>query len=143
MRKKELREMIEHFNSTLDKTSEELKLEEMRRYDERQKSDYDMRKAELDIRKSEIASKNRVDISLDEYKKTMDEIASLESKNKSLQESIDYLESVLQNIGIPNNLVSKIIPDSIKVSTGQDVINATRIIRVEFNIAEEAFREVL
>lgn len=135
MRKKDLREMIEFFNSTRDKTPEELKREEMRRDDERQHSMFKMRL-------TEIESKNRVDISLSEYNRMKDEIAQLKDKIKVLNSDNSHLTDLLIKIGVPNNLIPKIIPDSIRVAQGNDIINFTRRIRIEFDIDEASLRDV-
>ena len=77
------------------------------------------------ISKAEIKSKDRVDISLEEYE-------SMKTKIKSLSYEVDRLSSILEKIEVP--LDKEIIPDSIQTCWCDDIRNNRHIFRVEFAI---------
>ena len=84
------------------------------------------------ISKAEIKSKDRVDISLEEYK-------SMKSQIKSLSCEVDRLSSILERIKAP--LDKEIIPDSIRTFWCDDLMKFRRIFRVEFAIDDFDLRE--
>lgn len=83
------------------------------------------------ISKEEIKSKDRVDITLEEYENMKREINSLKSE-------VQYLGSILEKIEAP--LDKNIIPDSIRTYYSDDYMNYRRVFRVEFAIDEREFR---
>lgn len=84
------------------------------------------------ISKAEIKSKDRIDISLEEYE-------SMKSQIKSLSYTVDKLSSILERIEVP--LDKEIIPDSIRTFWCDDSMNFRRIFRVEFAIDDFDLRE--
>ena len=83
------------------------------------------------ISREEIKSKDRVDITLEEYENMKREINSLKSEVK-------YLGSILEKIEAP--LDKTIIPDSIRTYYCDDYMNYRRAFRIEFAIDEREFR---
>lgn len=77
------------------------------------------------ISNAEIKSKDRVDISLEEYENMKNQI-------KSLSHEVDRLSSILERIEAP--LDKAIIPDSIRTCWCNDIMNCRHIFRVEFAI---------
>lgn len=83
------------------------------------------------ISREEIKSKDRVNITLEEYENMKREIESLKSE-------VRYLSSILEKIEAP--LDKSIIPDSIRTYCCDDYTNYRRVFRVEFAIDEREFR---
>ena len=79
------------------------------------------------ISQAEIKSKDRVDISLEEYEKMKHTIKSLTCEN-------DWLREILNRIEAP--LDKKIIPDSIRTYYCEDPMNFRYVFNVEFAIDE-------
>ena len=77
------------------------------------------------ISDAEIKSKDRVDISLEEYEYMKNTI-------KSLSYEVDRLSNILNRIEAP--LDKEIIPDSVQTYWCDDAIRFRRIFRVEFAI---------
>lgn len=82
------------------------------------------------ISKAEIKSKDRVNISLEEYEYMKHRIESLDSE-------VHNLRSVLNKINIP--LDKKIIPDTIRTYYCRDPLHFRHTFRVEFAIDETEF----
>lgn len=78
-----------------------------------------------DISNAEIRSKDRVDISLEEYEKMKNEI-------KSLSSEVYRLSRILERIDVP--LDKEIIPDSIRTYWCDDAINFRHKFIVEFAV---------
>lgn len=78
-----------------------------------------------DISDTEIKSKDRVNITLEEYKNMQDNI-------KLLADKVNNLSYILNQIKIPFD--KEIIPDSIKTYWYDDVMNYRHIFRVELAI---------
>lgn len=77
------------------------------------------------ISKAEIKSKDRVNISLEEYEKMKREI-------KSLSYEVDRLTNILTRIDVP--LDKEIIPDSIRTHWCDDALYHRHIFRIEFAV---------
>ena len=77
------------------------------------------------ISDAEIKSKDRVDISLEEYE-------SMKAEIKELKYQVDRLSNILKRIEAP--LDKEIIPDSIRTCWCDDIMNCRHIFRVEFAI---------
>lgn len=77
------------------------------------------------IFKAEIKSKDRVDISLEEYENMKNQIGSLSYE-------VDRLSNILKRIEVP--LDKEIIPDSIQTCWCTDIRNNRHIFRIEFAI---------
>lgn len=77
------------------------------------------------ISKAEIKSKNRVDISLEEYE-------NMKNKIKSLSYEVDRLTKILTRIDVP--LDKDIIPDSIKTCWCEDYWNNRVKFIIEFAV---------
>lgn len=84
------------------------------------------------ISKAEIKSKDRVNISLEEYEKMKNEI-------KSLSSEVYRLSRILERIDVP--LDKKIIPDSIRTHWCDDAINFRHKFIVEFAIDDFNLRD--
>ena len=77
------------------------------------------------ISKAEIKSKDRVDISLEEYENMKNQIGSLSYE-------VNRLSNILKRIEVP--LDKEIIPDSIQTCWCNDIRSNRHIFRVEFAI---------
>ena len=77
------------------------------------------------ISEAEIKSKDRVDITLEEYE-------NMKNKINSLSYEVDKLRNILERIEAP--IDKEIIPDSIKTCWCDDIRNNRHIFRVEFAI---------
>lgn len=82
-----------------------------------------------DISDNEIKSKDRVDISLEEYDQLKNELAILRSENYSLKDT-------LTRIGIPFEVMADVIPSSIKVQRCEDCIGFETSYRVTFSVRD-------
>lgn len=80
-----------------------------------------------EISKAEIKSKDRVDITLEQYEAMKDEI-------ESLTYEVERLRNILVRIDIPIHL--NIIPDSIETSYCKDHLNYKRIFDIRFAVDE-------
>ena len=81
--------------------------------------------------KSEIKSRNRVDISLDEYEKMKDEADEI---SFCLQNKIDYLVKIIEKFGIPIEISDIVNTDSIITFCDDDVLTGKRKYRIEFTV---------
>ena len=79
------------------------------------------------ISEREIKSKDRVDISLDEYLRMMKKIDEFESR-------CETLDSVFMKIGIPTEMVDRIDPNSIDWDVCLDHCNFCKFYRITFRI---------
>lgn len=79
------------------------------------------------IAKEEIKSKDRVDISLEEYQRMRKRIETLERKNSQRDELIIRL-------GIPAEVIDRIDTDSIVVYTTTNVRDFTRKYTIDFEV---------
>ena len=79
------------------------------------------------ISQAEIKSKNRVDISLEEYENMKHTIKSLTYENNEMREILNRIEAPLDK---------KIIPDSIRTYYCADPMNQRYVFKVEFAIDE-------
>lgn len=77
------------------------------------------------ISNAEIKSKDRVDISLEEYENMKAEISSLSCE-------VYELRNILKRIDVP--LDKKIVPDSIKTCWCEDAVNHRHIFNVRFAV---------
>lgn len=77
------------------------------------------------ISDAEIKSKDRVDISLEEYESMKNQIESLSYK-------VDKLSSILERIEVP--LDKEIVPNSIRSYWCDDIFDFKRKFRIEFDI---------
>ena len=78
-----------------------------------------------EISKAEIKSKNRVDISLEEYETMKKQIEWLEYEVRRLQ-------SIFEKIEFPFNL--DVIPDSIETTYCNDHLNFRKIFNIQFAV---------
>lgn len=85
-----------------------------------------------DISEAEIKSKDRVDITLEEYER-------LKSENKLLTERVRTLMSVIERLNIPTEILEYILPDSVKIYTCHDIdfMNERQRYRIEFSVPRE------
>jgi hypothetical protein len=79
------------------------------------------------ISQAEIKSKDRVDITLEEYERMKSEIKRLTYENEGMREILGKIEAPLDK---------KIIPDSIRTWYCEDIMNCRNIFHVEFAIDE-------
>lgn len=84
------------------------------------------------ISEAEIKSKDRVDITLEEYER-------LKSENKLLTERVRALMSVIERLKIPADILEYILPDSVRIYTcfDMDYMNELQRYRIEFSVAKE------
>lgn len=80
-----------------------------------------------DISKNEIKSKDRVDISLAEYNELQRELSYLRRENRRLK-------TAFINIGIPAEIIDRVIPDSIKVQRCEDYRDFKMHYQVTFDV---------
>ena len=81
--------------------------------------------------KSEMKSRNRVDISLDEYEKMKEEINRI---SFSLQNKIDYLVKIIEKLGIPIEISDIVNTESIITFCDDDIVADKRKYRIEFTV---------
>ncbi len=79
------------------------------------------------ISQAEIKSKDRVDISLEEYEKLKRELSILRDENRELKH-------MLQNMGIPVDIVNDIVPDSISVERCKNHVDFKTLFRITFAV---------
>lgn len=79
------------------------------------------------ISQAEIKSKDRVDITLEEYERMKSEIKRLTYENEGMREILGKIEAPLDK---------KIIPDSIRTWYCEDIMNRRNIFQVQFAIDE-------
>jgi len=84
-----------------------------------------------EISKAEIKSKNRVDISLEEYETMKKQIEWLEYEVRRLQ-------SIFEKIEFPFNL--DVIPDSIETTYCNDHLNFRKIFNIQFAVDDFKFK---
>ena len=84
------------------------------------------------ISEAEIKSKDRVDISLEEYERLKDEV-------KQLTERERVLMSVIERLNIPADVLTYILLDSVKIYTCSDMdyMNELQRYRIEFSVPKE------
>ena len=85
-----------------------------------------------EISKAEIKSKDRVDITLEEYE-------SLKNQVKWLEYEVHRLQSIMKKIEIPYDL--DIIPDSIETTYCDDHYNFRKIFNVRFAYNDLGFKK--
>lgn len=78
---------------------------------------------------ADIKARDRVDISLEEYKKLTEE-------NKRLDMTVTCLMKALQDIGIPVEVARRIVPGTIDVSVCHKVRAFTDRYRIEFDVEQ-------
>ena len=81
------------------------------------------------ISQSEIKSKDRVDITLKEYLEMREKIEKLERKNSQR-------DKLIIQLGIPVEVIDKIIPSSVKVYQNVDPMRFTKQYQIRFNVEE-------
>ena len=81
------------------------------------------------ISDAEIKSKDRVDISLEEYDRLKKQLTILLNENFSLK-------TTLTGIGIPLEVLADVIPNSIKVQRCEDCIGFETSYRVTFSVRD-------
>lgn len=81
------------------------------------------------ISEKEIKSKDRVDISLEEYERLKNQLTILRNENFSLK-------TTLTGIGIPLEVLTDIIPNSIEVQRCEDCIGFETSYRVTFSVRD-------
>ena len=81
------------------------------------------------IHEEEIKTKDRVDISLNEYER-------LKRENRDLAWKVSRLETILSSIRIPVEKYEQIEPDSVKVESCSDPIHFKQRVRIEFDISD-------
>jgi hypothetical protein len=79
------------------------------------------------ISKEEIKSKDRVDISLEEYQRLHRHIENLERQN-------DHMGKLIVQLGIPAEIINSIKPDTVNVTYCDDIIDFVRHYRVAFDV---------
>ena len=82
---------------------------------------------------ADIKSRDRVDISLEEYKK-------LTSENDRLSREVERLHMIFMDLGIPADIPKRIIPGTINVAVCHNPLKFEDRYRVEFDV--EKWREV-
>lgn len=87
------------------------------------------------ISEAEIKSKDRVDISLEEYERLKDEV-------KQLSERERVLMSVIERLNIPVDVLDYILPDSVRIYTCFDIdcTNELQRYRIEFSVPRECLK---
>ena len=80
-----------------------------------------------DISKAEIKSKDRVDITLEEYLTMRKRIEELEAKNSRMSKLVIQL-------GIPAEVINSIKTDSIRVVHNDDICDFVRHYRIAFDV---------
>lgn len=81
------------------------------------------------ISEKEIKSKDRVDISLEEYERLKNQLTILFNENFSLK-------TTLTGIGIPLEVLGYVIPNSIEVQRCEDCIGFETSYRVKFSVRD-------
>ena len=81
------------------------------------------------ISKEEIKSKDRVDITLEEYLAMREKIEKLEAKNSQR-------DRLIIRLGIPAELIDSIDTSSINVTHCEDICNFKRKYRIEFEVED-------
>lgn len=76
---------------------------------------------------ADIKARDRVDISLEEYRKITEE-------NKRLDMTVTRLMMALENLGIPVEVARRIVPGTIDVSVCHDVREFKDRFRIEFDV---------
>lgn len=84
------------------------------------------------ISQAEIKSKDRVDISLEEYERLKSEVKRLSERERALM-------SVIERFKIPADVLDYILPDSVKIYTcaDMDFMNDLQHYRIEFSIPRD------
>lgn len=77
--------------------------------------------------RDEIKSKDRVDISLEEYEQMRKQIETLERKNSQR-------DKLIIQLGIPAEIIDHILADSIRVYTMDNIMDFTRKYTVSFKV---------
>lgn len=85
------------------------------------------------ISEAEIKSKDRVDISLEEYER-------LKTDLQFFREFSDTLNALFMKMGIPCDVINKIIPESVKVASCADYDRFLKHFRIEFSVDEFALK---
>jgi hypothetical protein len=80
-----------------------------------------------DIYEAEIKSKDRVDITLEEYER-------LKSDLSRYQERCRKMSAEIMQLGIPYEIVDKLDTDSIDVTTCQDPVSFKTMFRIMFTV---------
>lgn len=86
--------------------------------------------AEREMSEAEIRSRNRVNITVEEYDRLRQELETLKCDNRLMR----YL---LTCIGIPEHVLRKIKTDTVKVETSEDLRWFRRYYRVTFAVDRE------
>ena len=89
-----------------------------------------MTEALVSTSEKEIKSKDRVDITLEEYLSMRKELEDLRSK-------VEFSEHLYRNMGIPIDVLYQIDPDSVQVSYSDSVLNIldhSRRVTVSFKV---------
>lgn len=79
------------------------------------------------ISKEEIKSKDRVDISLEEYQRLHRHIENLERQN-------DHMGKLIVQLGIPAEIINSIKTDTVSMTYCDDIIDFVRHYRVVFDV---------
>lgn len=87
------------------------------------------------ISEAEIKSKDRVDISLEEYERLKDEVKQLSERERTLM-------SVIERLKIPADVLPYILPDSVRIYTCfyMDYMNELQRYRIEFSVPRECLK---
>lgn len=83
-----------------------------------------------DISEAEIESKDRVDISLEEYERLKKDLDMFSTRCRSM-------ESTLERLGIPYYVFDKIDPESISVSTCDNHMNFKKRFYIQFDAYDQ------
>jgi phenylalanyl-tRNA synthetase beta subunit len=86
------------------------------------------------ISKEEIKSKDRVDITVDEYLKLLNQIQILEQQT-------NHMSNLLNRLGFPVEEINHIVPDSINVLHNVDPFDFTTKYQINFTV--DSIHEVL
>lgn len=82
-----------------------------------------------DISEAEIKSKDRVNITLEEYKRLKDDAYRYEERCRKMG-------AMIMRLGIPYEIVDKLDTDSIDVTTCQDPVNFKTMFQIRFTVSD-------
>jgi hypothetical protein len=83
-----------------------------------------------------VKSKDRVDISLAEYKAMENKIVDLQTKLNMLDHEHRYLLHLFKTIGIAPEMIGKIIPDSLEVYENHDPMWLKKRVMIKFDMED-------
>lgn len=83
-----------------------------------------------DISEAEIKSKDRVDITLEEYERLKSDLDMFRTQSMRL-------EAMFDRIGIPYHVFDKIVPESISVSTCDNHMNFMKRFYIQFDAYDQ------